>query len=104
MRGARAVGIDGVLIDRDGRNADAGDVTSLAAVPEHAPATKLSAIARLFVLRPFFTLAVFGIPVIILVAVGLITIWALKLLVFVVLPIVLVVWVLRKLFGKPDTP
>jgi hypothetical protein len=64
----------------------------------------LSAIARLFVLRPLFTLAVLGIPVIVLIAVGLITIWALKLIVFVVLPIAIVVWVLRRLFGKPDTP
>jgi hypothetical protein len=63
-----------------------------------------SAIARLFVLRPFFTLAVLGIPVIVLIAVGLITIWAVKLFVFVVLPIVVVVWILRKLFGRPDTP
>lgn len=63
-----------------------------------------SAIARLFVLRPLFSLAVLGIPVIILIAVGLMTIWALKIFVFVVLPIILVVWVLRKLFGRPDTP
>jgi len=62
-----------------------------------------SAIARLFVLRPLFTLAVLGIPVIVLIAVGLLTIWALKLFVFVVLPIILVVWVLRKLFGGSDT-
>ena len=59
-----------------------------------------AAIARLFVLRPFFTMAILGIPVIILIAVGLFTIVALKFLVFVVLPIALVVWVLRKLF-KP---
>lgn len=61
-----------------------------------------SAIARLFVLRPLFSLAVLGIPVIILIAVGLLTIWALKIFVFVVLPIILIVWVLRKLFGRPD--
>ena len=62
----------------------------------------LSAIERLFVLRPLFTLAILGVPVIVLIAVGLITIWALKLLVFVVLPIVIVVWLLRKLFGGAD--
>ncbi|HUF64801.1 MAG TPA: hypothetical protein VMM17_02380 [Gemmatimonadaceae bacterium] len=61
-----------------------------------------AAIARLFVLRPFLSLAILGIPVIILVAVGLITIMALKVLVFVVLPIVVIVWVLRKLFGSGD--
>ena len=59
----------------------------------------LASIARLFMLRPFLTMAILGIPVAILIAVGLFTIMALKFLVFIVLPIVLVVWVLRKLFG-----
>jgi hypothetical protein len=45
-------------------------------------------------------MAIFGIPIIILVAVGLITIMALKFIVFIVLPIVLVVWLFRKVFGK----
>ena len=62
----------------------------------------LASILRLFALRPFLTLAIFGIPVVILVAVGLITIMALKFLVFVVLPIALVVWLVRKVFGKGD--
>jgi len=60
----------------------------------------LGSILRLFVLRPFLTMAILGIPVIILIAVGLLTIMALKLLVFVVLPIVAIVWVLKKVFGK----
>lgn len=64
----------------------------------------LAAIARLFLLRPLFTMAILGVPVIILIAVGLLTIAALKFLVFVVLPIALVVWVVRKLFGRSDTP
>ncbi len=64
----------------------------------------LSAIARLFVLRPLLTLAVLGIPVIVLVAVGLLTIWVLKFFVFVVLPICLIIWVMRRVFGRPDTP
>ena len=59
----------------------------------------LASILRLFALRPFLTMAIFGIPIIILVAIGLITIMALKFLVFIVLPIFLVVWILRKLFG-----
>lgn len=63
----------------------------------------LASILRLFALRPFLTMAIFGIPIIILVAVGLITIMALKFLVFVVLPIVLVVWLVRKVFGKGDS-
>jgi hypothetical protein len=64
----------------------------------------LAALARLFVLRPFLTMAILGIPIVILIAVGLITIMALKFLVFVVLPIALVVWVVRKLFWTRDTP
>jgi hypothetical protein len=64
----------------------------------------LAALARLFLLRPLLTMAVLGIPIIILIAVGLITIMALKFLVFIVLPIALIVWVLRKLFWNHDTP
>ena len=64
----------------------------------------LAALVRLFALRPFLTMAILGIPIVILIAVGLITIVALKFLVFVVLPIALVVWVLRKLFWTRDTP
>ena len=63
----------------------------------------LAAIARLFLLRPLFTTAILGVPVLILIAVGLFTIMALKFLVFIVLPIAIVVWVLRKLFGRSDT-
>jgi hypothetical protein len=64
------------------------------------PDAMLASILRLFALRPFLTMAIFGIPIIILVAIGLITIMALKFLVFIVLPIVLVVWLFRKVFGK----
>ena len=64
----------------------------------------LAAIIRLFALRPFLTLAILGIPVIVLIAVGLVTIVALKFIVLIVLPIVVVVWVVRKFFGRPDTP
>ena len=60
----------------------------------------LASILRLFALRPFLTMAIFGIPIIILVAVGLITIMALKFIVFIVLPICLIIWLFRKLFGN----
>ena len=63
----------------------------------------ITAILRLFALRPLLTLAIMGIPVVILIAVGLITIMALKVLVFVVLPIALIVWLVRKVFAKGDT-
>jgi hypothetical protein len=60
----------------------------------------IPALLRLFALRPLFTIALFGFPLILLIAVGLATILALKVLVFVVLPIALIVWVLRSLFGR----
>lgn len=59
-----------------------------------------ASIARLFALRPFFTMGILGFPILLLVAVGLFTIWALKLLVFVVLPIALVVWLIRLIVRK----
>ena len=63
----------------------------------------LSSILKLFALRPILSLAILGFPIILLVAVGLLTIMALKFLIFVVAPIVIIVWVFRKVFGKPDS-
>ncbi|MEO6211382.1 MAG: hypothetical protein ABIQ10_14810 [Gemmatimonadaceae bacterium] len=62
------------------------------------------ALLRLFALRPLLTLAIFGIPLFVLVAVGLLTIIAFKVLVFVVLPIVAVIWLLRRLSRSGDSP
>ncbi len=60
---------------------------------------------RLFALRPLLSMAILGIPVLMLVAVGLITIFALKAIVFVVLPILLVVWLVRRFSRRgPDSP
>jgi hypothetical protein len=58
------------------------------------------ALLRLFALRPLLTMAIFGIPILVLIAVGLFTILALKLLFFVVLPVMLVIWVWRTIFGS----
>ena len=63
----------------------------------------LTSISRLFALRPFFTTAIIGIPLIMLVAIGLFTVMAVKFFVFVVLPIGLVVWLFRRVFGRPRT-
>jgi hypothetical protein len=63
----------------------------------------LSSILKLFALRPILSLAILGFPIILLVAVGLLTIMALKFLVFVVAPIVIIVWVFKKIFGKPES-
>ena len=64
----------------------------------------LVALMRLFALRPLLTLALFGVPLIVLVAVGLFTILALKLLVFVVLPVLAVVWLVRRFSRSGDSP
>jgi hypothetical protein len=58
----------------------------------------ISALLRLFALRPFLTMAILGIPVLVLIAVGLLTIMALKFVVFVVLPVVAVIWLVRRVF------
>lgn len=63
----------------------------------------IASLLRLFALRPFLTLALFGIPIIVLVAIGLATVLAFKFLVFVVLPVVLVVWLVRRLMRGGDS-
>lgn len=62
----------------------------------------ISSLLRLFALRPFLTMAILGIPVIVLIAVGLLTIMLMKVLVFVVLPIMAAVWLVRRLFRKAE--
>jgi hypothetical protein len=62
----------------------------------------IAAILRIIALKPLLTLAIFGIPVLLLIAVGLLTIMALKVLIFVVLPIVVIIWAARKLFGRRE--
>jgi hypothetical protein len=57
----------------------------------------IASLLRLFALRPFLTMAILGIPVIVLIAVGLLTIVLLKVLVFVVLPVLVAIWLLRRL-------
>ena len=65
----------------------------------------IASILRLFALRPFLTMAILGIPVVLLIGIGLLTVMILKFVIFVVLPIVLVVWLFRRLFGKgSETP
>jgi membrane protein implicated in regulation of membrane protease activity len=62
----------------------------------------ISSLLRLFALRPFLTMAILGIPVIVLIAVGLLTIMLMKFLVFVVLPIMAAVWLVRRLFRREE--
>jgi hypothetical protein len=63
----------------------------------------LTSISRLFQLRPFYTTAIIGIPIIVLIAIGIFTVMAVKFIVFIVLPIALVVWLFRKIFGRSRT-
>ena len=66
----------------------------------------LALILRLFALRPLLSMAIFGIPILALVAIGLVTVVALKVLVFIVLPILLIWWLVkraRRQSGPVDT-
>ena len=58
----------------------------------------IALLLRLFALRPFLAMGIFGIPVMVLIAVGLVTIFALKALVFFVLPAALIIWLVRKAY------
>ncbi|HWZ58400.1 MAG TPA: hypothetical protein VNW46_05430 [Gemmatimonadaceae bacterium] len=60
----------------------------------------IAALLRLFALRPLLAITIFGIPLLLLAAVGLLTIVVLKILIFVVLPIVLVIWLVRWFCGS----
>ena len=58
----------------------------------------IAALLRLLALRPLLTMGILGFPLLVLVAVGLFTIMALKVLFFVVLPAVVVIWLVRKAY------
>lgn len=60
----------------------------------------IAALLRLFALRPLLTMAILGFPILLLIVVGLFAIYALKFLVFIVLPVALVVWLVRKVGRK----
>jgi type IV secretory pathway VirB3-like protein len=57
----------------------------------------LNLLLRLFALRPILAGALFGIPIITLLLLGLAAAVVLKLTLFVILPIVLVVWVVKRM-------
>ncbi len=64
----------------------------------------LALILRLFALRPLLSVAIFGFPILLLVAIGLFTIVAIKVIVFVVLPLALAVWLWRRLTRSEPSP
>ncbi|MEP6833967.1 MAG: hypothetical protein ABJB74_11255 [Gemmatimonas sp.] len=58
----------------------------------------IAVLLRLFALRPFLTMGIMGFPVLLLIAIGLVTIFALKALVFIVIPAAIVIWLVRKAY------
>ena len=60
----------------------------------------IAALLRLLALRPLLTITIFGIPLLVLAVIGLLAVGLIKFLIFVVLPIVLVICVVRWLFGR----
>lgn len=58
----------------------------------------IAALLRLLALRPFLTMGIVGFPVLLLIAIGLVTIFALKALVFIVIPAAIVIWLVRKAY------
>jgi len=59
-------------------------------------------LARLFALSPLLGVAILGIPVLGLIALGLAAVVVAKVLFFVLLPIVLVVWLVKRVFRPHD--
>ena len=65
----------------------------------------IASLLRLLALKPLLTMVIFGIPILVLIVVGLASVALVKLLVFIVLPIAVGVWLLRKLFrGRREEP
>jgi hypothetical protein len=63
----------------------------------------LASLMRLVAVRPVLGTMVLGFPVLLLIGLGLLSIFLFKLVVFVVLPIALCVWLFRKLFrSRPE--
>ncbi len=62
----------------------------------------IALLARLFTLRPLLGVAILGIPVLALIAIGLAAVVVVKLVLFVVLPIALVVWLVKRVFRPHD--
>ncbi|MBM3908693.1 MAG: hypothetical protein FJ363_11555 [Gemmatimonadetes bacterium] len=62
----------------------------------------LALLARLFALRPLLGAAVLGVPVLVLIAIGLSVLVVGKILLFVVLPIALVIWIYKRVLKPHD--
>ncbi len=63
----------------------------------------ISSLLRLIALRPFLGMAILGVPIIALIAIGLITVFAFKLFVALIIPTILVlggIWLVRRLMRR----
>lgn len=60
----------------------------------------LSTFAKLFALRPILSMAILGVPIMTLIVIGFFALWFVKILFFVVLPVALVIWLVRKVMKK----
>lgn len=61
----------------------------------------LTALLRLFALRPILAGSLLGIPILTLIALGLATAVFLKVLLFVVIPIVIGIWIVKRMRREP---
>jgi hypothetical protein len=61
----------------------------------------LTALLRLFALRPILAGSLLGFPILTLILLGFATAVLLKVLLFVVMPIVLVVWIVKRMRRDP---
>jgi hypothetical protein len=61
----------------------------------------LAALLRLFALRPILAGSLLGIPILTLILLGVAAAFVLKLTLFVILPIIAVVWIIKRLRRDP---
>ena len=61
----------------------------------------LTALLRLFALRPILAGSLLGIPILTLIVLGLATAVVLKVLLFVVIPIVIGIWIVKRMRREP---
>ncbi len=61
----------------------------------------LTALLRLFALRPILAGSLLGIPIVTLILLGIATALLLKVLLFVVIPVTLVIWLFRRMRRAP---
>jgi hypothetical protein len=64
----------------------------------------IASLFRLFALRPLLGAAIMGIPVLLLIALGLAVVWLFKLFLYVVLPVSIAIWLFRRISRSSTSP